>query len=86
MFCKPARILAHGGYCCMSQPMGGGGVEGTFRHFDGPGNLTISYSTEDGHTYGSSGPNVTGDEKGEVTVSIKGSYAIFDTDFEESQK
>jgi hypothetical protein len=59
---------------------------GTYRHFDGPGKLTVSYSTEDGRTYNTSGPQVTGNEKGEVSVSIDGSYASFDTKFEEVQQ
>jgi hypothetical protein len=61
-------------------------VYGVHRHFDGSGGLSISYSTPDGHTYSSSGPEVTGDEKGEVTVSINGSNASFDTRFEESRQ
>ncbi len=61
-------------------------IYGVHRHFDGPGRLTVSYSTEDGHSYSSSGPEVTGDEKGEVTVSINGSIASFETKFEESRQ
>jgi hypothetical protein len=61
-------------------------ITGTYRHFDGPGDLAISYSTDDGHTYSSSGPHVTGKEKGEVKVSIDGSYANFDTEFAETQQ
>jgi hypothetical protein len=61
-------------------------IYGTYRHFDGPGSLTVSYSTEDGSTHSSSGPQVTGNEKGEVDVSIDGSYASFDTKFEESRQ
>jgi len=58
----------------------------TSRHFNGPGDLAISYSTEDGHTYSSSGPHVTGNEKGEAKVRIDGSYTSFDTKFEEAQQ
>lgn len=58
----------------------------TYRHFDGGGDLAISYATDDGQTYSSSGPHVTGNEKGEVKVRIEGSYANFDTKFEESQQ
>ncbi len=61
-------------------------ISGTFRHFDGPGDLAVSYSTEDGHNYGSSGPRVTGNEKGEVEISIEGSYSSFDTKFDEGQQ
>jgi hypothetical protein len=61
-------------------------IYGTNRHFDGPGDLTVSYSTEDGRTYSSSGPQVTGKEIGEVDVSIVGKYASFDTKLEESQQ
>jgi hypothetical protein len=61
-------------------------VTGTFRHFDGPGELMVSYSTDDGHTYSTSGPQLTGNEKGEVTISIDGRYASFDTKFEGSQQ
>ena len=61
-------------------------ITGTYRHFDGPGALNISYTTEDGQTHNSSGPQVTGNEKGEVKINIDGSYASFDTKFDESQK
>jgi hypothetical protein len=61
-------------------------ILGTYRHFDGPGNVTLSYSTEDGNTHNFSSPHVTGDEKGEVKVTIDGSYANFDMKFEESQQ
>jgi len=64
----------------ISQTVGG------FRHFDGPGALTVSYTTEDGHDYSSSGPEVTGNEKGDVKVRIDGSYASFDTKLEESKE
>jgi hypothetical protein len=60
-------------------------IYGVHRHFNGPGRLAVSYSTADGHSYSSSGPEVTGDEKGEVTVSINGSNASFATKFEESR-
>jgi hypothetical protein len=58
----------------------------TFRHFDAPGNVTVSYSTEDGHTYTSSSRQVSGNEKGDVKISIYGSYASFDTKFEDSRQ
>jgi hypothetical protein len=58
----------------------------TFRHFSGPGELAISYSTDDGHTYNFSGPQVTGKEKGQVKVMIDGRYASFDTQFEDNQR
>lgn len=61
-------------------------ITGTFRHFDGPGNVTVSYSTEDGQTHTSSSRQVTGDEKGEVKISIYGSYASFDTKFEDNRQ
>jgi hypothetical protein len=61
-------------------------IIGTYRHFDGPGNVTVSYSTEDGHTHSFSSPPVTGSEKGEVRVSIEGNWASFDTKFEGSQQ
>ena len=51
----------------------------TYRHFDSAGDLAISNVTDDGQTYSSSGPHVTGNEKGEVKVRIDGSYANFDT-------
>jgi hypothetical protein len=60
-------------------------ISAGIRHFDGPGNVTVSYSTEDGHTYSSSSPKVTGNEKGEVKVTIEGSHASFDMNLEESQ-
>ena len=59
---------------------------GTHRHFDSPGDLGVSYSTEDGRIHSSSGPRVTGKEKGEVKVSIDGSSASFETKFEESRQ
>ena len=59
---------------------------GTHRRFDGPGDLAVSYSTDDGRTHSSSGPRVTGNEKGEVNISIAGSSANFETKFEESQQ
>ncbi len=59
-------------------------ISGTYRHFDGPGGLALSYSTDDGRTYTTSGPQVTGNEKGEVTVTIEGSHASFDTKFDEN--
>ena len=59
----------------------------TFRHFDdGPGQLAVSYTTEDGQSYKGTGPQVAGSEKGEVKVSIEGSYASFDTQFEANQQ
>jgi hypothetical protein len=61
-------------------------IHGGFRHFDGPGNVTVSYSTEDGHTYSFSSRQVTGNEKGKVTISIYGSYTNFDTNFEENRE
>lgn len=61
-------------------------INGSFHHFDGPGDLTASFSTEDGRTHSSSGPHVTGKEKGEVKVSIDGSYASFETKFDDSQQ
>jgi hypothetical protein len=60
-------------------------ILGTYRHFDGPGNVTVSYSTEDGRTHSFSSPRVTGDEKGNVKISIDGSNASFDMKFDESQ-
>jgi len=59
---------------------------GTYRHFDGPGGLEISYTTESGSDRSSSGPQVTGNEKGEVRIRIDGSWATFDTQFEPSQQ
>jgi len=59
---------------------------GTYRHFDGPGTLEISYTTESGSDRSSSGPQVTGNEKGEVRIRIDGSWATFDTQFEPSQQ
>lgn len=61
-------------------------VTGTYRHFDGPGDLAISYKTDDGGTHNSSGPHVTGNEKGQVTIRIDASWANFDTKFEENQQ
>lgn len=61
-------------------------ITGTFRHFDGPGDIAISYKTEDGGAHRSSGPHVTGDEKGQVTIRIDASWANFDTQFEQSQQ
>lgn len=61
-------------------------ITGTYRHFDGPGDLSISYSTEDGQSHNSTGPHVTGEEKGEVKVSIDASWANFDTKFEQAQQ
>jgi hypothetical protein len=61
-------------------------ITGTFRHFDGPGNVTVTYSTEDGQSHTSSSRPVTGNEKGEVKISIYGSYASFDTKFEDSRQ
>jgi hypothetical protein len=61
-------------------------ITGTYRHFDGPGDLGVSFSTEDGQSHSSSGPRVTGNEKGEVKINIGGSYASFDTNFEQSQQ
>lgn len=58
---------------------------GTFRHFDGPGDLSISYSTEDGRSHSFSGPHVDGSEKGTVKIDIQGSYASFDTKFDGGQ-
>ena len=62
------------------------GVFGTYRHFGGPGDLAVSYSTESGRTYSHSGPRVTGDETGDVKVNIDGSDATFDTRFDVSRK
>jgi len=61
-------------------------VFGTYRHFSGPGELSISYTTEDGHTWTSTGPHVNGDEKGEVGITIQGSNADFETKFADSGK
>ena len=61
-------------------------INGTFRHFDGPGDLTVSYSTDSGRTYSHSGPHVIGNETGEVKVHIDGSDASFETKFDDSQK
>jgi len=61
-------------------------ILGTFRHFDGAGDLTVSYTTESGRTYSHSGPHVTGDEKGDVKINIEGSDANFETNFDQSQK
>jgi hypothetical protein len=66
--------------------LGSSTIYATDRHFDGPGNLTVSYSTEDGHTYSSSGPKVTGNEMGEIDVSIVGSNASFLTKLEKSRQ
>jgi len=55
---------------------------GIFRHFNGPGALSVTYSTEDGRTHTTSGPQVTGNEKGDVSVTCDGSDASFDTKFE----
>ena len=57
-----------------------------YSHFDGPGELTIFYTTDDGQTFSSTGPEVTGNEKGQVKVTISRSYANFDTEFDESQQ
>ncbi|MGA2635521.1 MAG: hypothetical protein ABSF16_14900 [Terracidiphilus sp.] len=60
-------------------------ILGTYRHFDGPGKVTVSYSTEDGRAHSFSSPQVTGDEKGNVTISIEGNSVSFDMKFDESQ-
>ena len=61
-------------------------ILGAYRHFDGPGNLVISYSTQEGRHFSSAGPAVTGNEKGEVDVIIEGSSAHFETKFADSQR
>jgi hypothetical protein len=61
-------------------------VFGVYRHFSGPGDLTVSYSTDSGRSYSHSGPTVTGSETGEVAVNIDGSDATFETKFDVSQK
>jgi hypothetical protein len=60
-------------------------ITGTYRHFDGPGDLAVSFSTEDGQSHSSSGPQVSGNEKGEVKINISGSSASFETSFEQRQ-
>ena len=66
--------------------LGDSTIEATHRHFSGPGRLTISFSTDEGRTYSSSGPPVTGTEKGRVDISIEGSHANFETRFEDNQQ
>ena len=61
-------------------------IYGAFRHFDGPGFVTVTYTTVRGSTYSHSSPHVAGNEKGEVKISIDGSDASFETKFDESQK
>ena len=61
-------------------------IHGNYGNFDGPGDLSVSYSTEDGRTYSSSGPHVTGNEKGVVHVNISGSTASIETKFEGTQQ
>jgi hypothetical protein len=60
-------------------------INGNYGHFDGPGDLTISYSTDDGATYSTTGPHIDGNEKGNVAVNISGSQASFETKFDEAQ-
>jgi hypothetical protein len=59
---------------------------GTYRHFNGPGDLSVSYATESGRTYSHSGPHVAGNETGGVKVNIDGSDATFETNFDAVQK
>lgn len=61
-------------------------INGTYRNFDGPGDLIVSYTTESGRTYTRPGPHVTGDEKGDVKIEIDGSDASFETSFDQTQK
>jgi hypothetical protein len=58
-------------------------VNGNYGHFDGPGDLTISYSTDNGTTHSTTGPHINGNEKGKVNVNITGSHASFETRFDE---
>jgi hypothetical protein len=60
-------------------------INANFGHFDGPGDLTISYSTEGGNTYSTTGPHINGNEKGKINVTIFGSRASFETKFDETQ-
>ena len=60
-------------------------IRGKYGHFDGPGDLTISYSTEGGATYSTTGPHINGNENGKVDVKISGSRASFETKFDEAQ-
>jgi hypothetical protein len=60
-------------------------INGNYGHFDGPGDLTISYSTDDGTTYSTTGPHINGNEKGKVDVNISGSRASFEAKFDEAQ-
>ena len=61
-------------------------INGSFGSFDGPGRLSVSYSTEGGRTHSSSGPQVNGNEKGQVTITLDSSSASFETKFEESRQ
>jgi hypothetical protein len=61
-------------------------IFGTFRHFDGPGIVTVTYTTERGSTYSHSSPPVAGSEKGNVKINIEGSSANFEMNFDASQQ
>jgi hypothetical protein len=61
-------------------------IQGNYGHFDGPGDLTISYTTESGNTYSTTGPHINGNESGKVNVEIDGSRATFRTQFEGTQQ
>ena len=52
-------------------------INGSFGYFDGPGRLSVSYITEGGGTHSSSGPQVNGNEKGQLNVTLDGSSASF---------
>lgn len=60
-------------------------INGNYGHCDGPGDLTISYSTDDGTTYNTIGPHISGNERGKVNVNISGRRASFETKFDEAQ-
>ncbi len=68
------------------ETLGNSSIIGGYVHFDGPGRLSVSYSTEDRRMHGSSGPLVTGNEKGQVNIRLEGASASFETKFEESQQ
>ena len=61
-------------------------INGSYHHFSGPGDLTVTFTTEGGYTHTSSGPHVTGNESGRLRIFIDGGYAEFASQFDQPQK
>ena len=61
-------------------------IYGKFGHFDGPGFVSVTYTTERGNSYSHSGPHVNGSEKGDVKINIEGSSADFEMNLDPSRQ